>query len=555
MHVGISGLLLAGLMRRRGIATVTLWSPRRAPAGAPPSDPAMVTLYGGCDTQSAVKCSNPRRNVSGPRRTVGRRRAPWRGGRQKGNRYRRHRAARSPTELQRRNGDEGSRRSRWGCASPSAPSCSPCSSPRCRRSTSPTWCPAWSVGTAAVARRRRAAHARRHRAVGRALAAGARGARAPRPAAPAAVALPGRPVRLQRAAHHDRRRRAAGQPPVAGHRRVAQHVRLGGARAPHRLARAAGDHRRRLRREPRRSATSARATQVALGLAFATLVALVHRARRRRQTSASAGASTPATGWRRFAGRRPPRARPAAHRPGAAANVLARRVRLPARARAGRRGGRPGARRAARPASPRCSPSSRPCHRPGAADRHLRPRRARGCVRAVPRPARRAPTRRPSPSACCSTCSTSASACSARPPSPSAVAPAPETAASRRPACDVASASRPAGDRRPAPRTAPTWPPTPTPAPRHGAPACAGGRRSLYAVAVYVVYSVVRNQFGSGAGEVDPGPPSATPRTSSSSSATSHLYFEDHLQQWYLDLPPRPDPAAGTSTTASPTSW
>ncbi len=50
------------------------------------------------------------------------------------------------------------------------------------------------------------------------------------------------------------------------------------------------------------------------------------------------------------------------------------------------------------------------------------PRRARGRLRAVPRPARRGGRRTPSPSASSSTSSTSASACSAPPPSRSAAA-------------------------------------------------------------------------------------------------------------------------------------
>ena len=131
-------------------------------------------------------------------------------------------------------------------------------------------------------------------AVGAALAEGARGPRPARRPAPPALALPGRPVRLQRAAHHDRRRRPAGQPALQGDRRVPGHVRVGGARAAHRLARAADHQRGRLPREPAAAAPRHRhPRRPRAGLRHAG------RARRscstRPPTSASAGASRPAT--------------------------------------------------------------------------------------------------------------------------------------------------------------------------------------------------------------------------------------------------------------------
>ena len=102
-----------------------------------------------------------------------------------------------------------------------------------------------------VARRRRRAHPRRDPALGAAVAEGVGGAGDPRPAPPPRLVLHGRPVRLQRPAHDHRWRRAPGESAVPRHRRVAGDLRLGGARAPHRLARAATDHVGRVRGQPR----------------------------------------------------------------------------------------------------------------------------------------------------------------------------------------------------------------------------------------------------------------------------------------------------------------
>jgi hypothetical protein len=56
-----------------------------------------------------------------------------------------------------------------------------------------------------------------------------------------------------------------------------------------------------------------------------------------------------------------------------------------------------------------------------------------------------------------------------------------------------------------------------------------------FGVAVYAVYSVVRNQFGSAGG--DPGPAYEHARWVIDLERSLHLYVEPHLQRWYLDLP------------------
>jgi hypothetical protein len=56
-----------------------------------------------------------------------------------------------------------------------------------------------------------------------------------------------------------------------------------------------------------------------------------------------------------------------------------------------------------------------------------------------------------------------------------------------------------------------------------------------FGIAVYAVYSVVRNQFGSAGG--DPGPAFEHARTIIDLERGLHLYVEPHLQRWYLDLP------------------
>jgi hypothetical protein len=57
----------------------------------------------------------------------------------------------------------------------------------------------------------------------------------------------------------------------------------------------------------------------------------------------------------------------------------------------------------------------------------------------------------------------------------------------------------------------------------------------LFGVAVYAIYSVVRNRFGSAGG--DPGPAYGHARSIIDLEQALHLYVEPRLQQWYLDLP------------------
>ncbi len=57
----------------------------------------------------------------------------------------------------------------------------------------------------------------------------------------------------------------------------------------------------------------------------------------------------------------------------------------------------------------------------------------------------------------------------------------------------------------------------------------------LLAGAVYLVYSIVRNQFGSAGG--DPGPAYGHALDIIDLERAMHLYVEADLQQWYLDLP------------------
>ena len=63
-------------------------------------------------------------------------------------------------------------------------------------------------------------------------------------------------------------------------------------------------------------------------------------------------------------------------------------------------------------------------------------------------------------------------------------------------------------------------------------------REVVYIVLVYVAYSAVRNQFGSGAGDsVDPRPAFHHGEAIIQLQRNMGLYFEDRVQQWYLDLP------------------
>jgi hypothetical protein len=57
----------------------------------------------------------------------------------------------------------------------------------------------------------------------------------------------------------------------------------------------------------------------------------------------------------------------------------------------------------------------------------------------------------------------------------------------------------------------------------------------LLAAAVYAVYSIVRNQFGSAGG--DPGPAFGHAKDIIAIEDAMHLYVEPSVQQWYLDLP------------------
>ena len=60
-------------------------------------------------------------------------------------------------------------------------------------------------------------------------------------------------------------------------------------------------------------------------------------------------------------------------------------------------------------------------------------------------------------------------------------------------------------------------------------------KEALLAAAVYAVYSIVRNQFGSAGG--DPGPAFGHAKDIIAVEDALHLYFEPALQSWYLDLP------------------
>lgn len=57
----------------------------------------------------------------------------------------------------------------------------------------------------------------------------------------------------------------------------------------------------------------------------------------------------------------------------------------------------------------------------------------------------------------------------------------------------------------------------------------------LFGVAVYAVYSVVRNRFGSAGG--DPRPAFEHARWIIDVERSLHLYVEPHIQRWYLALP------------------
>ncbi len=86
---------------------------------------------------------------------------------------------------------------------------------------------------------------------------------------------------------------------------------------------------------------------------------------------------------------------------------------------------------------------------------------------------------------------------------------------------DEAAAQPPEPTRRTGPRSSLRW-----------------WREVVYIVLVYLGYSAVRNQFGSGAGAtVDADPAFHHAEAIIQLERNLHLYFEQHLQQWYLDLP------------------
>ena len=62
-------------------------------------------------------------------------------------------------------------------------------------------------------------------------------------------------------------------------------------------------------------------------------------------------------------------------------------------------------------------------------------------------------------------------------------------------------------------------------------------REVAYGVGVYLVYSVVRNRFGSAGG--DPGPAFGHAKEIIDVERWLHLYVEPQVQRWYLDLPGR----------------
>jgi hypothetical protein len=78
---------------------------------------------------------------------------------------------------------------------------------------------------------------------------------------------------------------------------------------------------------------------------------------------------------------------------------------------------------------------------------------------------------------------------------------------------------------------------TSEPTPADAPPRLRWWREVLIGVAVYLVYSLVRNRFGSADG--DPGPAFGHAKEVISIERWLHLYFEAHVQSWYLDLPAR----------------
>src|SRR4051812_8360982 len=73
------------------------------------------------------------------------------------------------------------------------------------------------------------------------------------------------------------------------------------------------------------------------------------------------------------------------------------------------------------------------------------------------------------------------------------------------------------------------------PAAPAAAPRLPWWRELVYLAGVYLVYSLVRNRFGSAGG--DPGPAFGHAREIIDVERWLHLHFESHVQRWYLDLP------------------
>lgn len=72
-------------------------------------------------------------------------------------------------------------------------------------------------------------------------------------------------------------------------------------------------------------------------------------------------------------------------------------------------------------------------------------------------------------------------------------------------------------------------------APEPSLPRLRWWKEVAFGLAVYFIYSVVRNRFGSAGG--DPGPAFGHARDIIHIERALHLYIEPHLQRWYLDLP------------------
>ena len=241
------------------------------------------------------------------------------------------------------------------------------------------------AGTLDLPRGRARAHVRRVRALGLALAAGARGVRRPHPAEDAARLLPRRPVRGQRAAVDDRRRRPPRQPGLEDHRRR-HRVRVGRDRAPHRFRRAPAPHAARHRDQavaPRRPARVDRDPDLARHGRGAA------RDRRGRRQPAPGRALRQARELDALRRRGAHRGRPDAPRAGPRHERAHRRHRLPGVG--GRRGVVRGA-RARRVRSRRVGARLRPRGGDGAGapDLALGARHPRRSARAAAAPARRA---------------------------------------------------------------------------------------------------------------------------------------------------------------------